>query len=239
MGRAERSRGHKRFFAIEQTGNAVDLCRLDGFFERHRWNDGRDALGQHRLARAGRPDHQDVVTTGDGHFDRTFDVALALHVAKIDIVVLVAGEKHAEIAAGWKQRNFTAQKLKCLPQILYAVDVDLVHHGGLARVCFRHKHSVLAAPARFQSDWQHALDGTHRAVQRELTDEAEFFESRRVDLLAHRDHPERDGEIEAWAFFLNIGGREIDCCAAARPVIPAICNRGGDAVADLFHRRVR
>ena len=65
-----------------------------------------DAFRQHRFAGTGRPDHQDVVTAGDGHFDRALHVALAFHVAEIDIVTLVRGEEFAEISACRQKRQF-------------------------------------------------------------------------------------------------------------------------------------
>ena len=58
-----------------------------------------DPFREHRFAGAGRADHQNVVTAGDCDFDRAFDVALAFHVAKIDIVILMRGEKCAQITA--------------------------------------------------------------------------------------------------------------------------------------------
>ena len=95
MGRAKRSRRNEGLFGIEQAGDAVDLCCLNRFFERERRNDGRDAFGQHRFARARRTDHQHVVTTSDSYLDRSLHVSLAFYVAKIDVVTLMRGEKFA------------------------------------------------------------------------------------------------------------------------------------------------
>src|SRR4029077_2423440 len=105
--------------------NGVDLGRLDRFIESKRRDYCRDALGQHRFARAGRPDHQDVVTAGDSHLDRALHVALALHIAEIDVVTLVRGEEFAEISACGQKSNFATQKSERLPQILHAVYIDL------------------------------------------------------------------------------------------------------------------
>src|SRR5205814_2594544 len=131
MRRAKWSGGNKRLFSIKQAGDAVNLCCLNRFFERERWNDGRDAFGQHRFTRARRADHQDVVTTSDSYLDRSLHVSLAFYVAKIDVVTLMRGEKFAQISARGKQGNFAAQKRECLPQILHTIDVDLIH-----RRCF-------------------------------------------------------------------------------------------------------
>ena len=44
---AERSRRDKRLFSIEQTGDAMNLRRLNRFIQGERRNDGWNALGQH------------------------------------------------------------------------------------------------------------------------------------------------------------------------------------------------
>ena len=45
------------------------------------------------LPGTGRADHENVVTAGDRHFDRALHVPLTFHVAEIDIVTLMRGEK--------------------------------------------------------------------------------------------------------------------------------------------------
>src|SRR6476620_1179091 len=105
---AKRSLGNERLFGIEQTSDAVDLGRLDRFIQCERRDNRRDAFRQHRFARTRRADHQDVVTAGDGYLDRAFDVALAFHVAEIDVVTLVRGEEFAQISVCGQKRNFAA-----------------------------------------------------------------------------------------------------------------------------------
>ena len=83
------------------------LVALDRFLERHRRNDRGDAFREHRLPRAGRADHENVVTARDRDFDRALDVPLAFDVRKIDVVVLVAGEeirsdRRASAAVGFR-----------------------------------------------------------------------------------------------------------------------------------------
>src|SRR5881296_62290 len=93
------SPGNEGLFEIEQAGDAVDLGRLDRFIERRRDN-GRDAFCQHRFPRTWGADHQNIMSAGDGYFDRAFDVRLAFHVVEIEIVALVHSEKVAQISAG-------------------------------------------------------------------------------------------------------------------------------------------
>ena len=61
------------------------------------------------------------MTTRNRDFDRAFNVALAFHVAEIDVVILMRGKKSGEIAARRQKRKLAAEKLKCLSQVLDAV----------------------------------------------------------------------------------------------------------------------
>src|SRR5262249_32275469 len=83
---AERSRGHKGLFGVEQPSDTVNLGRLDRFVERKWWDDCWDALRQHRFPGTRRPDHQDVVTASNGYLDGAFDVSLTFYIAEIDVV---------------------------------------------------------------------------------------------------------------------------------------------------------
>ena len=89
------------------------------------------------------------MTAGDCDLDRAFHVSLPFHVGEIDIVGLMGCKKTSEIAACRQKWEFAAQKLKGLPKILHAVDVDLFHHGGFERVCLRNKQRLFAASSRF------------------------------------------------------------------------------------------
>ena len=235
MRRAERPRRHKRFLAVETTGNAVNLGRLDRFIERHRRNNCWNALRQHRLARAGRANHENVVTAGNCDFDCPFDVSLSFHVCKIDIVILMGCKKTGEIAAGWEQRKFAPKKLECLAQIVDAVDVDLVHHRGFESVRFRHKERLLAATPRFQSDRKHAFNRTHTAVERQFADETELFQRGSIQPFRDRNHSERDRKVEARPFFFDVGWRQIDRRSLARPFVGAVRNRCSDAILAFLH----
>ena len=48
---------------------------------------------EHRFARAGRADHEQIVPARDGDFDRALHVLLAFHVAEIDLVALMRARR--------------------------------------------------------------------------------------------------------------------------------------------------
>src|SRR5262245_9396051 len=186
---SKRSRRNKGLFRVQQSGDAVDLGRLDRFIQRERRDDCWDALREHRFARTRWTDHQDIVTARDCNLDGAFDVSLTFYVADIDVVTLVRSEELAQISACRQKRNFAAQECERLPQILDAVYVDLVNHRGLKRICFGDEQRAFAAASRLERDRQHAFYWANGAVERQFADKTEIFERRTVEFLRHRDHP--------------------------------------------------
>src|SRR4029453_2650816 len=172
---AKRSPGNERLFGIEQTGDAVDLGRLDRFFEHKRRDDCWDAFRQHRFARTRRANHQDVVTARDGYLDRALDVALAFHGAEIDIVTLARRKEFAQSGACRQKRNFAAQERERLPQILHAVYVDFVDHRGFERICFGNQQRAFAAASRLEGHRQHAFHGANGTVERQFSYKTKIF----------------------------------------------------------------
>jgi hypothetical protein len=93
-------------------------------------------------------------------------------------------------------------------------------------------------PARFERHGQHAFHRPNAAIKRQLADETEFLEGGAVELFTDGDHSERDRQIEARPFFLNVGRGEVDRRSASGPEITAVADRGGDAIAAFFYRGV-
>ena len=91
--RAERPLGDQPGGGIEHAGDGVDLGRLQRFVEGERREDGGQALGQHRLARAGRADHENVVAAGGGDFERALGGLLAAHILEVDGEMLQLAEQ--------------------------------------------------------------------------------------------------------------------------------------------------
>ena len=66
----------------------MNLRRLQRLFKRKRRQDGRHAFRQHRLARARRPDHQNVVTAGASNFQSSLGCLLPANIFKIHDIML-------------------------------------------------------------------------------------------------------------------------------------------------------
>ena len=81
--RPHRADRDERLAGIEQPAGRVDPRRLERLGQRQRRGDRRQALGEHRLARARGPDQQHVVHAGRRNGQGPFDVLLPLDVGQI------------------------------------------------------------------------------------------------------------------------------------------------------------
>src|SRR5205807_6823595 len=61
----------------------LDLGRLHGFAKSDARENPGDALGQHRLARSGRTDHDDIVPAGRGDLEPALGMKLAFDIGEI------------------------------------------------------------------------------------------------------------------------------------------------------------
>ena len=64
---------------------------------------------------------------------------------------------------------------------------------------------------------QHAMDGTHTAVESKFAEQGEVAETYLLDLLGGDEDAERDGQVEGRSFFSAICRGEDDGDSAARP----------------------
>ena len=76
----------------QESAHAVNLGRFDRLLESHGRHDGRNALGQHALARPGRTQDQQVVSPRHRDLQGALHPGLTLHVGKIHVELLVAVE---------------------------------------------------------------------------------------------------------------------------------------------------
>ena len=198
-GRAPRDRAAGEF-ARERLHHR-DLERLARIERRQ--NAGQ-ALRQHRLARAGRPDHQHVVAAGGGDLERALGGLLSLHVAQVRSVRRLLREL----------RRRRVQDLHALHVIderderRRGDDLDAAGPGRFRSARGRTDQSALLF-ARGKRGGQHAGD------RRQLRIERQFAERDIVRHLARRQHAhrgqqsQRDGQIVVAAFLGQIGRRQI------------------------------
>ena len=78
---------------VQHAGDGVNLGGLQGFVKRERRKNRRQPLGQHRLAGAGRPNHENVMAACRGHLQRAFGGLLPAHIFEVHAEVLQLSQK--------------------------------------------------------------------------------------------------------------------------------------------------
>ena len=68
---------------VQHAGHGVNLGRLQRLLESERRQDRRQPFGQHRLARSGRADHEDVMAARRGDLESALGRLLPAHVFEI------------------------------------------------------------------------------------------------------------------------------------------------------------
>ena len=96
MRRPERPPRQQAGTRRQEAGHRVDGRAVERLVEGERRQDRRQPARQHRLARARRPAHQQVVPPGRGDFERPTGRELAVHVGEIG---LVARQRRAAASA--------------------------------------------------------------------------------------------------------------------------------------------
>lgn len=130
---AKRPDTHDGVVRRRETEDGVDLRSLDHFGAVHRGQNGRQALGEHGLARARRSDEQDVVPAGGGHLERALDVLLRLDLGKID---------RKRRRGHGRDGLVPAQMVHELRDVLDRVHGHALGKGGLGRVAAGTKSSL-------------------------------------------------------------------------------------------------
>ncbi len=90
---------------------------------------------------------------------------------------------------------------------------------------------VIFLAAGFDGDGKSAADAANAAVEREFADEEAVGHFFLGEAAVGSDDAEGHGQIESGAFFLDVGGGEVDGDVGGRNVVAAVLERGADAVA--------
>ena len=107
------------------------MCLLDnteslGRFERRQ--DAGEPRGEHRLARAGRADHQHVVPAGRGDLERALGAFLALDVLEVE----PGGARRRQLCLGRRQQLGALEVVDDRQQARRGDDLDLAGPRRLA-----------------------------------------------------------------------------------------------------------
>ena len=170
--RAKRPLVQQTTGTAQHARNAVNLGGLNGLFRRERRQHARQTLGQHGLARTRRPDHQDVVRAGRGHFQGALRHGLSAHVAEIRRRRgRFRRQRGRAVRLGGRELLRPREQRHYFRQVAHAVDVDAFHHRGLGRILRRHDQIGDAHIARADRYRQRPAHRANRAIERQFSDQ--------------------------------------------------------------------
>jgi hypothetical protein len=236
MRRAKRPGAHQAARLLEHSGNAMNARGLDGFLERHRRQNCRNALGQHGFSRAGRAEENNIVAACAGDFERALGTLLAANIAEVHRILRGLREQALRIQAQRRRGLRGVHQIDSLRQRFDGVDVDAVDHGGFRGIRRRNHQRADAPLAHAERGGKGPADGPHAAVERKLAQKGVIGERLAEKSSLASEDAERHRKIEGRAFLANVGRRQIDGNALRRGEIEAaIFERGLDALAALFN----
>ena len=208
--RTIRTGSHQSSSRVQNSSDAVDFRGFKCFFRGERWQDGRHALGQHRLTRSGRPDHQDVVSPGTGDFDRTLRRLLSTNVFEVDQELLRLAQKRVSICFDWSDSIAGVHEVDHIEERSHRVNVHASHHRGFLRISLGHDQPRNLSPSCLKRYGQSPSHSANASVQRKLTDEKAIRNVLLCQPSVGADDAESHGQVEARALLLNIRGGKID-----------------------------
>ena len=220
--------------AFDHAGDRLHHGDFEKLGRRQRRQDRGQPRRQHRLAGAGRPDHEQIMAAGGRHFERALGAFLALDVGKI-----------GEPAGGFQDlRLRPRQHLRAL-EVVGELDqrggrddLDLRARPGRLGSAFGRADQAFATRIGADRRRQHARHRCDRAVEAELAQDRKAGQ-RVMRNGADRGHQaERDRQIVVAAFLGQIGRRQIDGDAAGRQRQPRGDHCRAHPLARLRHRLV-
>ncbi len=213
------------------------------FLRRKRAHDARHPGGQHRLARARRAGHQQMVFPGRRHLQCPLDMILADHLAH----VTQSAEGRRVLDRARDRRTVDAKRIRRsasrqLDELAHMTDaghVHLRHQAGLVLVAVRHDQSPYPPLLGMQHDRQQTMDRQHGAVEVHLPQNDRLLQAVVRNRPRRAQHASRDGEIVRGAPLGHRRGRHVDGDAGVRPFEPARLAGGFDPFPRFAERGIR
>jgi len=243
MRRTKRTLRHQAGRSIQHAGDGVNLSCLQCLFKCERSQDGRQPLGQHGLAGAGRADHKNIVAAGRGHFKRALGRLLPAHVFEVHGKVLQLTQQRLGRYSIRLALNGThhrgVEQLQHVKQRRDRVHIHTFHNrclGGIGRGQNQIRNILLA---RQDGDGQHARHSTHAAVEAQFAHHKEAAHIVHAQRAVSAEDADGNGQVETRALLFHVGRRQVDGDEGGRNQIAGVLDGRAHAVAALAHRGVR
>ena len=134
------------------------------------------------------------MSSGTSHLEGALYILLSSHLGKVVVKLpLRAGKLGAGIHVGRFQREVTIEKRNHLLQIVCAIDVEVVHHGGFHGIGPRQNESVQVHGARHDGHGQRTLHRPQRPVERQFAHQHIASQPVGADFLVGRQNADGHG----------------------------------------------
>ena len=233
MRRPKRPLGQQRRVGRQDPGDAGDDRGLKAIGEGHGRQQRRQAATEHGLARARRPDEQDVVLPGGGDLDGATSDPLTADVAQVGPAVChVDAWALGQIGHGL----MAGEHLDAFGQMIDAEHLDALDHRRLQGVLAGHDDALEAGPGGVGGQGEHPAHRANAAIEGQLADGQHALKALYGHLLIGGEDGEGHGQVVAGALLLDMGGREVDRDAALGEAVAAVDDGGFDAGSGLADR---
>jgi len=123
-------------------------------------------------------------------------------------------------------------------EVFDRVDRQTVRHRCFACICLWHHHCLDTGSTRLNGHREYTSQRANTSVQREFTQDGDVTQDIVGNASSRRDDTDCDWEVERRAFFLDVGGSEVDGDTMIRKQSAAVLDRSLDAIVALAHRTV-
>ena len=221
---------HAPGLRMEAAGERGDGGARECLLLGERRQESRHALGEHRLSRSRRADHQQTVPAGRGDRQRTLRVCLAADFLEVREC------RFADDARRGRQRQnrFAPGQVCADVQQCRGRMHDRIADERRFRCIGRRQHERAAGAARPQHHRQGPADRSQRAAERQLAGEFVQRERVRWDLTRRREDADRDRQVETAGFLGQVRGSEVDGDLAGRELELRVLQRRAHTFTRFF-----
>ena len=236
MWRAERALVDERSARAQLAGNAVYLGGFKAFGERKGRKYRGKSLGHHRFAAARRSHHDEVMPAGCCNFECTLHVFLPSDIAEVEVeqcllLVKLLSRVDNHGCKGLRSR----EKLDDIDDAFHAIDLEIVHHGRLSDVVFRHNQPLETLGPRLDGNGKGTFDGLQPTVKPQLSDHHIAVETVCLYASSGRKQGNCQRKVKATALLFQVSRRHVHGDIGLRKLVTAVQKGCGNAVTSLLY----
>ena len=237
--RPERPARDERLSQRQNSGDRMNLGRLQRLVEAHLGEDRRKASRQHGLAGPRGTDQQDVMPARRRDLERPLGMRLPPHLREINVVLRPLGEQAREVHTRLGELGAGVEEIRDLGQVPRTEHADAGDDARFREVLPRQHQRLQLGCSGGERHGQRAAHRPDRALQPQLPQHRDPAQPLARDLLGGRKHAQRNGQIEGRTPLADVGGGQIDRDALQGERVARVRERGVHALAALLDGALR